>query len=79
VPGGTKNNYAFVQNDVTFPEHMDQTSRWILCDAVTSGGLLISIPEEHSGLLMHELVQAGVEASLIGEITGEQPGHILVK
>jgi selenide,water dikinase len=79
VPGGTKNNFAFVQNDVTFPDHMDQISRWILCDAVTSGGLLISIPEEHAGLLLQELVQAGVEASLIGEITGEQPGHILIK
>ncbi len=79
VPGGTKNNFTHIQNDVTFPEDMDQTGRWILCDAVTSGGLLISIAGEEADSLLLALKEAGVEASLIGEITSEKPGHIWVK
>lgn len=78
VPGGTKNNFIHVQNDVTFPDEMDQTGRWILCDAVTSGGLLISVAGDEADSLLQELQQAGVEASLIGEVTAERPGHILV-
>lgn len=79
VPGGTKNNFAHVQNDVTFPESMDQISRWILCDAVTSGGLLISVTGEQAEELLQELRNAGVEAGLIGEVTAEHPAHITVK
>jgi selenide,water dikinase len=78
VPGGTKNNFIHVQNDVTFPDEMDQIDRWILCDAVTSGGLLISVSSEHAESLLNNLKQAGVDASLIGEIMMETPGHIII-
>ncbi len=79
VPGGTKNNYAHIREDVTFPETMDQIDRWILCDAVTSGGLLISVAGEDAGRLLGELQAAGVEARLIGDVTADHPGHIVVK
>lgn len=79
VPGGTKNNFNHVKDDVDFPEEMDQIDRWILCDAVTSGGLLISVEAEASERLLAELVEAGVEASLIGEITSDHPGRITVE
>ncbi|KIL34256.1 segregation protein A [Cohnella kolymensis] len=79
VPGGTKNNFAHVENDVSFPDTMDQTGRWILCDAVTSGGLLISVKGEQAEQLLQELRDSGVEASLIGEVIADHPGHITVK
>lgn len=78
VPGGTKNNFAHVQGDVTFPETMDQIDQWILCDAVTSGGLFISVAAEEAEALLSELQKAGVEAAIIGEVTEENPGHIIV-
>lgn len=78
VPGGTKNNYAHVKDSVTFAETLDQIGQWILCDAVTSGGLLISVAAEEAGELLDKLVQAGVEASAVGEVTGDHPGHIVV-
>jgi selenide,water dikinase len=78
VPGGTKNNFAYLQDSITFPETMDQIDQWILCDAVTSGGLLISVTPEQAEDLLEKLVQAGVEASLIGEVTSEHAGHIVV-
>jgi selenide,water dikinase len=78
VPGGTKNNFAHLQGSVTFPEALDQIDQWILCDAVTSGGLLISVADHQADDLLASLQQAGVEASLIGETTSDHQGHIVV-
>lgn len=78
VPGGTKNNFAHIEKDVTFPENMDHIDQWILCDAVTSGGLLISVADEEAEELLAELQKSGVEASIIGEVTKEMPGRIIV-
>ena len=44
----------------------------------TSGGLLISVDGEQAEELLHKLKDAGVEASLIGEIISEHPGRIVV-
>jgi len=79
VPGGTKNNFKHVESIVTFPESMDQIDRWILCDAVTSGGLLISVNTEEADRMLAELVEKGVEASIIGEVVAEHPGQIVVE
>lgn len=79
VPGGTKNNYAHLEGDVTFPAEMDQIDQWILCDAVTSGGLLIAVAEQDAAQLLSDLLAAGVEAAHIGEVTAEHPGHIQVQ
>lgn len=79
VPGGTKNNYAHVESSVTFPEAMDEIGRWMLCDAVTSGGLLIAVAERDAASLLEQLQQAGVEAAMIGEVTAEHAGHIQVR
>lgn len=79
VPGGTKNNFKHVQADVTFPETLDEIGRWMLCDAVTSGGLLISVAAEDAASLLQALLGNGVEASHIGEVTTDNPGHITVK
>ena len=79
VPGGTKNNYAHLEGDVTFPADMDQIDQWILCDAVTSGGLLIAVAEQDAAQLLSDLLAAGVEAAHIGEVTDQHPGHIQVQ
>ncbi|MFY4777043.1 selenide, water dikinase SelD [Metabacillus sp. RGM 3146] len=78
IPGGTKNNYRHLEGDVTFPEAMDQIDQWILCDAVTSGGLLISVSPNDADALLHDLKTAGVEAAQIGEVVEDHPGHIVV-
>lgn len=78
VPGGTKNNFAHAQPFVTFPETLDQTEQWMLCDAVTSGGLLIAVAGEQAEALLSDLTRAGVEASMIGETTEVHPGRIVV-
>lgn len=78
VPGGTKNNYAHLQGTVTFAPSIDQVDQWILCDAVTSGGLLISVAAEDADSLLGSLLRAGVEAAMIGEVVADHPGRISV-
>jgi len=78
IPGGTKNNFAHVECSVDFPEEMDQVSRYMLCDAVTSGGLLISVAAEQAEELLGGLKERGVQAALIGEVMEENPGRITV-
>lgn len=78
IPGGTKNNFVHLQGSVNFPETMDQIDQWILCDAVTSGGLLISVTGEEAEPLLADLQKAGVESGIIGEVTEDHPGQIVV-
>ena len=78
VPGGTKNNFAHVSDVVTYSESLDQIDRWILCDAVTSGGLLLAVPENEADKLLNELQKNDVDAKIIGEVTEENKGCIIV-
>ncbi|WP_025783554.1 selenide, water dikinase SelD [Sporosarcina sp. D27] len=79
VPGGTKNNFAHLENDVTFASHLDQIDQWILCDAVTSGGLLIAVSPNEADDLLASLQKNGVDAKQIGTVTSDNPGHISVQ
>ncbi|MFI2856708.1 selenide, water dikinase SelD [Paenibacillus sp. JSM ZJ436] len=79
IPGGTKNNHEHVKGDVDFPEEMDQIDRWILCDAVTSGGLLISVQGDEADQLLQQLKERGLEAAVIGRVGEEHPGRITVE
>jgi selenide,water dikinase len=50
----------------------------ILCDAVTSGGLLISLPAAEADALLRDLQERNVQAAVIGEVNGENAGRIHV-
>ncbi|MFD2210549.1 selenide, water dikinase SelD [Virgibacillus halophilus] len=79
VPGGTKNNFDHVANVVTYPEEMEQIDKWILCDAVTSGGLLLAVDEADADQLLEAFNNKQVHAQIIGEVTSENNGKIIVK
>lgn len=78
VPGGTKNNEAHLKDTVDFAEGIDQLDQWILCDAVTSGGLLIAVDPADGDRLLQRLAEAGVAAKEIGAVTEDHPGRIEV-
>ncbi|GIQ67206.1 selenide, water dikinase SelD [Xylanibacillus composti] len=78
VPGGTKNNFAHLEGTVHFDASLDQIDQWMLCDAVTSGGLLIAVESSQADKLLSELLANHVEASLIGEVVSNHPGQISV-
>ena len=44
VAGGTRRNRAWVEPAVTWGAGVPEERRWLLCDAMTSGGLLVASP-----------------------------------
>jgi selenide,water dikinase len=80
VPGGTLNNLAFVEKQVTFAPGVSRVQQLILADAQTSGGLLISLPATNTERLLSSLQAAGVvDAAAIGQVTDRGTGRIVVE
>ena len=46
IPGGSERNFDFVSSHIKFPDDLPQHRKIMTADAQTSGGLLISLPEE---------------------------------
>jgi selenide, water dikinase len=44
IAGGTKRNRSWVEPWVEWDAAVDEPRRWLLCDAMTSGGLLVAVP-----------------------------------
>jgi selenide, water dikinase len=78
IPGGTRKNLRWLAEDIDYAENISEIDRLILCDAVTSGGLLISVPEAEADALLQELLEKNVTAALIGSVTSENAGRIQV-
>ncbi len=77
ISGGTRRNLEDLEDWVEFGDQ-DETIRLILADAQTSGGLLISVPEERAEELMELLESAAPIAAIIGRVTDGAPGTIKV-
>lgn len=70
VSGGTKGNLEYYSKWIDWDTELDDIQRYMLCDAQTSGGLLISVPSEYTESLLRSLKAKGVlRASKIGCIT----------
>ena len=79
VPGGTFRNMNGVDDSVDWDEEISDQQRLLLCDAQTSGGLLIAVAREKVDQLISELETSGVETrALVGEITSGNAGRIRV-
>ncbi len=79
APGGTHRNLQSVADTVNWSPDLAEREQLLLCDAQTSGGLLISVAGEKKDALIAELKAAGVEVSAeIGQIVGESSGQIKV-
>lgn len=69
IPGGAYNNEGYMGTHVRFSANVKQEIKDIMYDPQTSGGLLISIPEEHSEKLMEELRKNNkTDFNLIGKV-----------
>lgn len=80
-PGGSRNNFRFLteQAYVEFAPAIDEMRRLILCDAVTSGGLLIAVSRDQAEAVQAALTGAGaLTATMIGEVTLDHPGKLMV-
>jgi selenide, water dikinase len=59
VAGGTRRNRDWISESVDWADGVPEERRWLLCDAMTSGGLLVAAPAvgEAPGVRIGELVE----------------------
>jgi selenophosphate synthase (EC 2.7.9.3) len=80
VPGGSLENLEHVSRHVDFAPGLSRVDRLLLADAQTSGGLLITLPEERCEALLSVLHLRGVtDARRIGRVAGAGTGRIQVR
>ena len=80
IPPGTQRNRKFRGEKVKFSEEVPEWRRWVIFDAQTSGGLVLSIPPEEAEGLLRRLHEEGVEkATIIGEVIREPKGVVVVE
>jgi selenide,water dikinase len=78
-PGGAKRNLAFGDESVSISHNVPEPFKWLLADPQTSGGLLISVPDERAEDLLASLINAGVSsARLIGGVSEGPKGTLVV-
>ena len=79
IPPGSQRNRKFYQEKVSFSKDIPECKQWIVFDAQTSGGLILSIPEEETDRLLERLhAQRVKEAAVIGHVVREPKGEIMV-
>src|SRR5699024_3859883 len=62
-PDGSRNNHAWLKEYVEYGKNISTEEELILCDSITSGGLLISLPEEEAKAYVNYLSkQYSIEA-----------------
>ncbi|WP_198304816.1 selenide, water dikinase SelD [Arcobacter vandammei] len=79
VPGGSKRNQKFLEDKVSYSSSVDETLRTILCDAQTSGGLLIAINKDDAKEYIKELEELSFGyAKIVGEVIPKSSSPIIV-
>tara|TARA_Y100001970_G_scaffold177422_1_gene216180 strand:+ start:83 stop:1024 length:942 start_codon:yes stop_codon:yes gene_type:complete len=79
IPGGTKNNLEFVLPNVHFEKNITLEKKYLLADAQTSGGLLISVDNKKAVLLKETLDKTNMlSTSIIGTVIPKKENSIYV-
>jgi selenide,water dikinase len=77
APGGTHRNVSSVADAVTWGDGLTEQDKLLICDAQTSGGLLISVPAARQQDLVDALLDEGAQcAAVVGRITAGPAGSI---
>lgn len=79
IAGGTRRNLADLADDVAWDESLSELQRLLLCDAQTSGGLLIAVARDRVDTLLTELrAELTPIAAVIGSVEQESAGTVRV-
>jgi len=79
IPGGSKANHKWLEKYVHYEDILPE-EQLILCDAITSGGLLISLSPEEANHYVRLAIENGlVECSIVGKVTEKKENLIYVK
>jgi selenide, water dikinase len=80
APGGTHANWRFLADWVGWPADLPRDTQLLLCDAQTSGGLLVAIAPERVETLVTGLTRRQTPcAAVVGELVDGPAGHITVR
>jgi selenide,water dikinase len=78
IAGGTQRNHAFVADSVDWGD-LALDEQYLLADAQTSGGLLLSVAHERADALVAALdARNTLAAAVIGHTTADDPGRIRI-
>ena len=79
IPGGTQANRRHLEGKVNFAPDVTEEVQIVFFDAITSGGLLLAVPEERVDLLIKHLERVKTPAAaVVGRIQSGEPGKIAV-
>jgi selenide,water dikinase len=79
VPGGSRRNLEYLEPATRWPGSLGEPEKLLLCDAQTSGGLLISVAAGDSRALVEALGDERHAAAEIGELISGVAGEIEVR
>ena len=78
IPGGTKRNFEYLNSFIKFNTELPIFKKLIMCDAQTSGGLLISVSKENTDYLIAELKkQKCLTTSIIGNVSKKESHYLI--
>ena len=73
APGGTHRNLSSVGDITDWHQDINESTKLLLSDAQTSGGLLISVPSANRAALINSLQLRGVETiAVVGEVVSKE-------
>ena len=78
VAGGSRRNRADAERFTRWADAVSEPQRRLLCDAMTSGGLLAAIPATASPTALVTASLAAMEGAAIGRLVAGEPGTISV-
>jgi selenide,water dikinase len=80
LPGAAFRNQEFVEQDCLFEKDVDYSMKMLCCDAQTSGGLLMCIPEERADELKMALIDKGYQRTeIVGRVRKKGEKSVVVK
>jgi selenide,water dikinase len=80
APGGTHANWRFLNEWVDYAPDVDKLAQLVLCDAQTSGGLLIAVAPPEAEALCAALRAKGAPcAAIVGKLDDGPPGRMHVE
>lgn len=74
LPGGAKRNRSFYGPKIGFDPNLDEAFRALYFVPETSGGLLAAIPPEQARACLAALLDAGMDAAIVGDVVGKSDG-----
>jgi selenide,water dikinase len=69
LAGGSRRNRADAETFTRFADGVPEPRRRLVCDAMTSGGLLAAVPPDRAG---------AIDGAVVGRLVGGEPGTIAV-